>query len=106
MNDIVIKVSNLQKHFGELEVLKGIDAEVRKGEVLVIIGPSGAGKSTFLRCLNFLEEYDHGEVLFGGQLVGYRKTAKGRLKKTSASISLRFARAWEWYSRALICFLT
>src|SRR5579872_474816 len=84
MIEFIIKVSNLQKQFGDLKVLKGIDAEVKKGEVLVIIGPSGSGKSTFLRCLNFLEEYDHGEVWFNGRLVGYRKTASGKLQKDSA----------------------
>jgi ABC-type polar amino acid transport system ATPase subunit len=83
MNEVVIKVSNLHKKFGDLQVLKGIDAEVKKGEVLVIIGPSGSGKSTFLRCLNFLEEYDHGEVRFNGQLVGYRSIENGTLKRAS-----------------------
>jgi polar amino acid transport system ATP-binding protein len=84
MSDTVIKVSNLQKSFGALKVLNGINAEVQRGEVLVIIGPSGSGKSTLLRCLNFLEEYDHGEVWFDGRLVGYRATADGRLVKDSA----------------------
>lgn len=84
MSDFIIKVSNLQKQFGDLKVLKGIDAEVKKGEVLVIIGPSGSGKSTFLRCLNFLEEYDHGEVWFNGRLVGYRMAPSGRLYRDSA----------------------
>jgi ABC-type polar amino acid transport system ATPase subunit len=84
MSDAVLKVSNLQKSFGPHLVLKGIDLEIRKGEVLVIIGPSGSGKSTLLRCLNFLEEYDHGEVLFHGQLVGYRKSSRKRMVKSSA----------------------
>jgi polar amino acid transport system ATP-binding protein len=74
----------LQKRFGDLQVLKRIDAEVRKGEVLAIIGPSGSGKSTFLRCLNFLEQYDAGEVRFNGQLVGYRVGANGGLQRDSA----------------------
>jgi ABC-type polar amino acid transport system ATPase subunit len=84
MSDAVLKVVNLQKSFGQHLVLKGIDLEIRKGEVLVIIGPSGSGKSTLLRCLNFLEEYDHGEVLFDGRLVGYRKSSGNRLVKDSA----------------------
>ena len=62
----MIKVSNLHKRFGPLEVLKGIDAEVQKGEKVVIIGPSGSGKSTFLRCLNLLEKPDQGEILIEG----------------------------------------
>jgi len=62
----VIKVSNLHKRFGELNVLKGINTDIEKGEIVVIIGPSGSGKSTFLRCLNMLEEPDDGEVIFEG----------------------------------------
>ena len=55
--DTIIKVEGLQKHFkgGEIKALDGINAEVRRGEVVVVIGPSGSGKSTFLRCLNLLE---------------------------------------------------
>lgn len=75
----VIRVHGLQKHFGALHVLRGIDLTVERGEVLVIIGPSGSGKSTLLRCLNFLEEYDGGEVWFENSLVGYRKNGDGRL---------------------------
>jgi polar amino acid transport system ATP-binding protein len=84
MSDAILKISNLQKHFKHHQVLKGIDLEIKRGEVLVIIGPSGSGKSTLLRCLNFLEEYDHGEVLFNGRLVGYRKGVRGRLVRDSA----------------------
>ena len=58
----MIKVNNLYKSFGKKAVLKGVDLEVRKGEVLVIIGPSGSGKSTLLRCLNLLETSDSGEI--------------------------------------------
>lgn len=62
----MIKVTNLHKKFGKLEVLKGVDIEVKKGEVVVVIGPSGSGKSTFLRCLNLLEEPTSGEIIFEG----------------------------------------
>lgn len=62
----MIKVVNLNKKFGNLHVLKGINEEVKKGEVLVIVGPSGSGKSTFLRCLNLLEEPTSGEIIFDG----------------------------------------
>ncbi|MFI4986773.1 MAG: amino acid ABC transporter ATP-binding protein [Alphaproteobacteria bacterium] len=77
----LIKVRNLHKYFGALHVLQGVDFEVARGEVLVIIGPSGSGKSTLLRCINFLEEYDEGEVRFGEALVGYRAAGNGRLVK-------------------------
>lgn len=64
--DILIEVKDLQKSFGDNHVLKGIDTEITKGEVLVIIGPSGSGKSTFLRCLNLLEMPTGGSVIFEG----------------------------------------
>ena len=60
----MIRVENLHKNFGELEVLKGINIEVSKGEVIAIIGPSGSGKSTFLRCINRLEEPSSGGDLY------------------------------------------
>ena len=60
----MIKVTGLKKHFGDLEVLKGINTEIHKGEVVAIIGPSGSGKSTFIRCLNLLEEPTKGQVFF------------------------------------------
>ena len=63
-NDVLIKTENLQKSFGKLDVLTGIDMEIKKGEVVVVIGPSGSGKSTFLRCLNRLEEPTGGKILF------------------------------------------
>lgn len=65
-NEVLIKTDNLQKSFGKIEVLKGIDTEIKKGEVVVIIGPSGSGKSTFLRTLNLLEEPTGGHIYFEG----------------------------------------
>ena len=62
----MINVKNLHKYFGENEVLKGIDENIKKGEVVVVIGPSGSGKSTFLRCLNLLEVPTDGEIIFEG----------------------------------------
>jgi ABC-type polar amino acid transport system ATPase subunit len=64
--DVIVKVEGLQKYFGKNHVLKGVDLEVHKGEVVVLIGPSGSGKSTFLRCLNFLEDPTTGEISVGG----------------------------------------
>ena len=63
-NETLIKVEGLQKSFGEVEVLKGVDLEIKKGEVVVIIGPSGCGKSTFLRTLNLLEQPTGGHIYF------------------------------------------
>jgi ABC-type polar amino acid transport system ATPase subunit len=62
----VIKVVNLHKYFGELEVLKGVNNHIAKGEVVCVIGPSGSGKSTFLRCLNLLEVPTKGEIFIEG----------------------------------------
>jgi polar amino acid transport system ATP-binding protein len=62
----VIKVVNLHKYFGDLQVLKGVNNEIHKGEVVCIIGASGSGKSTFLRCLNLLEEPTEGEIYIDG----------------------------------------
>ena len=66
--DIMISVRGLEKHFndGKLKALQGVDADIKRGEVVVVIGPSGSGKSTFLRCLNLLEEPTHGTVTFEG----------------------------------------
>lgn len=71
----MIKLRNVHKTFGHLEVLKGIDLEVAKGEKLVIIGPSGSGKSTLIRCMNGLEEVTKGEVYIDGQLMTHKTRA-------------------------------
>ncbi len=63
----MIEVKDLQKHFGDLHILKGITTTIEKGEKVVIIGPSGSGKSTFLRCLNRLEQPTGGVILFDGE---------------------------------------
>jgi len=63
----VIQVKDLHKSFGKLEVLKGINANIKEKEVVCVIGPSGSGKSTFLRCLNLLEEVTGGEVIIDGE---------------------------------------
>ena len=62
-------MKGLRKHFGKLQVLRGIDEQIHAGEVVVIIGPSGSGKSTFLRCLNLLETPTGGDVIFEGESV-------------------------------------
>ncbi len=66
--DVIISVKGLEKHFdeGKLKALNGVDADIKRGEVVVVIGPSGSGKSTFLRCLNLLEMPTHGTVTFEG----------------------------------------
>jgi polar amino acid transport system ATP-binding protein len=69
----MVQAEGVRKQFGSLEVLKGIDLAVERGEVMVIVGPSGSGKSTFLRCINHLEKIDGGRLTVDGDLVGYRQ---------------------------------
>jgi polar amino acid transport system ATP-binding protein len=69
----MVKAHAVRKHFGPLQVLKGIDLEVAPKEVVCLIGPSGSGKSTFLRCINHLEKIDGGRLSVDGELVGYRQ---------------------------------
>ncbi len=70
----MIKVENLHKSFGNLEVLKGVNEHIKKGEVVAVIGPSGGGKSTFLRCLNLLETPTQGSIIFEGVDITKEKT--------------------------------
>ena len=62
----MIDVIDLEKHFGDNEVLKGINVKINKGDIVVVIGPSGSGKSTFLRCLNCMEDPTGGQIIFNG----------------------------------------
>ncbi len=73
MSDVMVRAEGVCKRFGRLEVLKGINLEVRKGDVMCMLGPSGSGKSTFLRCINHLEEINAGRLSVDGELVGYRE---------------------------------
>ncbi len=70
---VMLRAESVHKRFGTLEVLRGIDLEVRAGEVMCMVGPSGSGKSTFLRCINHLEKIDAGRLYVDGDLVGYRQ---------------------------------
>src|SRR5438045_5127327 len=74
----MVKAEGVHKRFGRLEVLKGVDLEVRRGEVMVMLGPSGSGKSTFLRCINHLEKINDERLSVDGELVGDRE-AGGKL---------------------------
>ncbi|MFE0701144.1 amino acid ABC transporter ATP-binding protein [Streptomyces sp. NPDC058872] len=73
MSTPMVRAEGVRKHFGKLEVLKGIDLTVQRGQVCCLLGPSGSGKSTFLRCINHLEKIDGGRLAVDGQLVGYRQ---------------------------------
>jgi polar amino acid transport system ATP-binding protein len=73
MSDLLVRCIDVHKRFGETEVLRGVDAEVARGEVVVLCGPSGSGKSTLLRCINHLERLDDGRIYVDDELVGYRE---------------------------------
>jgi polar amino acid transport system ATP-binding protein len=73
MSDLMVKAHGVRKHYGSLQVLKGIDLDVAPKEVVCLIGPSGGGKSTFLRCVNHLEKIDGGRLSVDGELVGYKQ---------------------------------
>jgi polar amino acid transport system ATP-binding protein len=86
----VIKVVNLSKKFGKLHVLKGINEEIKKGEVVVVIGPSGSGKSTFLRCLNLLEEPTSGEIIFDGVSITDKKNDINKQREKMGMVFQQF----------------
>jgi len=77
----LIEISGLTKRFGTNEVLHQISLTVTKGQTVAVIGPSGSGKTTMLRCINLLEEFDDGEIVFDGQPIGYRRDPGGRRRR-------------------------
>ena len=82
MIEPALRVEGVRKPYGHVEVLKGIDMQVKPGEVACLVGPSGSGKSTFLRCINHLEKINSGRLYVHGELVGYQEK-KGRLYELS-----------------------
>ena len=86
----MLKTIDLKKNYGELEVLKGISTEIKKGEVVSLIGPSGSGKSTFLRCLNYTEIPNFGEVYFKGQKLSEKEGKDFDINKVRASMGMVF----------------
>lgn len=86
----MIRVENLHKHFGELEVLKGIDYEIHEKEVVCVIGPSGSGKSTFLRCINLLEEVTDGAIYIEGVKINDPKTDINKIRTDVGMVFQQF----------------
>lgn len=86
----MIVVKNLHKYFDKLQVLRGIDEHIKKGEVVVVIGPSGSGKSTFLRCLNLLEEPTKGEILIEGVSITDRRSDVNKLRQKMGMVFQQF----------------
>ena len=86
----MIKVENLHKKFNQLEVLKGIDVNVEKGEIIAIIGPSGSGKSTFLRCINRLEGPTYGKIFIDGENILDKKTDINKIREKVGMVFQHF----------------
>ncbi|MEU1696517.1 amino acid ABC transporter ATP-binding protein, partial [Streptomyces hirsutus] len=85
----MVKAEGVHKSFGPVEVLKGIDLEVKSGEVFCLIGPSGSGKSTFLRCINHLEKVNAGRLYVDGELVGYRQKGDKLYELKDGEVALK-----------------
>lgn len=86
----MIRIENLHKKFGKLEVLKGIDINVEKGEIIAIIGPSGSGKSTFLRCINRLEEPTNGKIFIDGENILSKETNINKIREKVGMVFQHF----------------
>ena len=86
----MIMIENLHKRFGKLEVLKGIDINVEKGEIIAIIGPSGSGKSTFLRCINRLEEPTDGKIFIDGENILSKETNINKIREKVGMVFQHF----------------
>ncbi|TFF23260.1 amino acid ABC transporter ATP-binding protein [Jiella endophytica] len=84
MNPPLLTIRDLRKSFGKTEVLKSVDLDVGRGEVVAVIGPSGSGKTTLLRCINFLEAYDGGSIRIDDSEVGYNDARKRRGERALA----------------------
>jgi len=99
MSEPMVRAEGVHKRFGLVEVLRGIDLTVERGEVMCILGPSGSGKSTFLRCINHLENVDAGQLYVDGDLVGYERRGdklyelrEGEVARKRAEIGMVFQR--------------
>ena len=88
--EVKISVRGLQKSFGKLHVLKGIDTEIMAGEVICVIGPSGSGKSTFLRCINRLEEATGGEILVDGESITAKNADINKIRRHIGMVFQQF----------------
>jgi polar amino acid transport system ATP-binding protein len=101
MSAASVEIRKVNKYYGPFHALKDIDLVIPPGKVTCLIGPSGSGKSTLLRCINFLEEYNSGEITIDGQLIGYqtpggRKMAARRLREMRRSIGMVFQQFNLW----------
>jgi polar amino acid transport system ATP-binding protein len=85
----LVRIADVHKSFGHLEVLRGISLDVARGEVVCLIGPSGSGKTTLVRCINHLEKIDSGRIYVDGELVGYRMSNGALREESDKTVALR-----------------
>ena len=90
MSEVIVEIRDLKKNYDDLQVLKGIDLVVRKGEKVVVLGPSGSGKSTMLRCINALEDANSGSIKVGGIEITDRKTNINKVREHLGMVFQRF----------------
>ena len=102
MTEPMVQRQGVHKRFGRLQVLKGIDLTVQRGEVMCVVGPSGSGKTTFLRCINHLEQINGGRLYVDGELVGYRERG-GKLHELHPREAPSSAATSAWCSSSSTC---
>ena len=98
-SSLAVDAKALHKSFGPLQVLRGIDLTVQRGEVVCLLGPSGSGKSTLLRCINHLERLDAGELRVYGELVGYRRRGNGLQELSERAVNRQRQRVGMVFQR-------
>jgi len=86
----MLEIQDIHKSFGELEVIKGVDLKIKKGDVVVILGPSGSGKTTLLRCINFLEKADKGQALFDHVPIQLNMASKKQIHEIRQKVAFVF----------------
>jgi len=83
----ILEIRNLHKHYGDVEVLKGVDCSMQRGDVVCVIGSSGSGKTTMLRCINMLEEFNDGSIRIDGEDIGYELRDGRRQRKSEKEVA-------------------
>lgn len=98
----MLEIKNLEKKFGDLQVLKGINLKIKKGDVVVILGPSGSGKTTLLRCINFLEKADHGTMNFLDKTINFEKVDKKIINEVRKNTAFVFQNYNLFYNKTVL----
>ncbi|WP_024790592.1 MULTISPECIES: amino acid ABC transporter ATP-binding protein [unclassified Lebetimonas] len=89
-NDKIIQMKDIEKYYGNFHALKGVNFDVKKGEVVVVCGPSGSGKSTLIRCINRLEDIDSGKIIIDGKDLYHKKTNINKLRQEVGMVFQHF----------------